>query len=51
MAIDGLPVTTSGELRGYIENYKHLGDTVMLSVVRSGRQSDHKVTLEERPIG
>lgn len=50
VAIDGVPITTTGELRGYIENNKHPGDTISVSIVRSGKQSDVKVTLEERPV-
>jgi S1-C subfamily serine protease len=49
MAADGSPVTTPGELRAYIENNKHPGDAVTLTIVRSGQRMDVAVTLAERP--
>jgi S1-C subfamily serine protease len=49
VAVDGRPVTTTGEIRAYIENFKHPGDTVTLTVVRSGQRMDVTVTLAERP--
>jgi S1-C subfamily serine protease len=48
VATDGTPVSTVGELRAYIENYKHPGDTVTLTVVRNGAKLDIPVTLAER---
>jgi len=51
VAVDGQPVSTSGELRAYIENSKHPGDTVRLTVVRDGQTQDLQVTLGERPAG
>jgi S1-C subfamily serine protease len=49
VAIDGQPVTTSGELRGWIENFKHPGDTAVVSVLRNGQRHDFSVTFTERP--
>jgi 2-alkenal reductase len=49
LAIDGQNVTTGGELRAYIENTKHPGDTVTLTVLRDGQRVDLQVTLGERP--
>jgi S1-C subfamily serine protease len=49
VAIDGQPVTTGGDLRGWIENNKHPGDQVTLSVLRDGQRVDLPVTLTERP--
>jgi 2-alkenal reductase len=49
VAIDGRPVSTGGELRGYIENTKRPGDTVTLTILRDGQRMDVPVTLTERP--
>lgn len=49
VAVDGNTVATTGELRGYIENNKHPGDTVVLSVLRDGQRQDVSVALSERP--
>jgi 2-alkenal reductase len=49
VAVDGQPVATGGELRAYIENSKHPGDSVTLSVLRDGQRQDIQVTLTERP--
>jgi S1-C subfamily serine protease len=49
VAIDGQPVATSGDLRGWIENQKHPGDTVTVTVLRNGQRLDFQVTLTERP--
>jgi S1-C subfamily serine protease len=49
VAIDSQPVATSGELRGWIENTKHPGDTTTVTVLRSSRRQDFQVTLSERP--
>jgi 2-alkenal reductase len=49
VAIDGRPVSTGGELRGYIENTKRPGDTVTLTILRGGQRMDVQVTLAERP--
>ena len=49
VAVDGQPVTTSGELRGWIENAKHPGDTTVVTVLRNGDRQDFSVTLSERP--
>ena len=49
VAIDGQPVTTTGELRGWIENNKHPGDTTVITVLRNGQRQDFTVTLSERP--
>jgi S1-C subfamily serine protease len=49
VAIDGQPVATGGDLRGYIENTKHPGDTTTVTVLRNGQRQDIQVTLSERP--
>jgi 2-alkenal reductase len=49
VAIDGQVVSTSGELRGWIENTKHPGDTTVVTVLRNGQRQDITVTLSERP--
>ena len=42
-------MTTGGDLRGWIENTKHPGDTSTVTVLRNGQRQDLKVTLSERP--
>ena len=49
VAIDGQPVTTGGDLRGWIENMKHPGDTATVTVLRNGSRQDLAVALTERP--
>jgi S1-C subfamily serine protease len=49
VALDGQPVATGGDLRGYIENTKHPGDTATVTVLRNGQRQDIQVTLTERP--
>jgi 2-alkenal reductase len=49
VAIDGQPVTTGGDLRGWIENMKHPGDVATVTVLRNGSRQDFQVTLTERP--
>jgi len=49
VGIDGQPVATGGDLRGWIENTKHPGDTTMLSILRKGQRQDVPITLSERP--
>jgi S1-C subfamily serine protease len=49
VAVDGQPLATTGDLRGYIENNKHPGDTVSVTFVRNGQRQDVQVTLSERP--
>jgi S1-C subfamily serine protease len=49
VAIDGNPVATGGDLRGWIENQKHPGDTTTVTVLRNGQRLDIPVTLSERP--
>jgi S1-C subfamily serine protease len=49
VAVDGQPVTTAGELRAYIENNRHPGDTVTVTIIRGGQRQDVQVTLGERP--
>jgi S1-C subfamily serine protease len=49
VAIDGRPVAGTGELRGYVENAKHPGDTVTITIVRNGQRQDVTVSLGERP--
>jgi S1-C subfamily serine protease len=49
VAIDGQPVSAGGDLRAYIENNKHPGESVVVTVVRNGQRQDVSVTLSERP--
>ena len=49
VAIDGQPVATGGDLRGWIENNKHPGDAATVTVLRNGQRQDIQVTLSERP--
>lgn len=49
IAIDGQPVRTGGQLRGWIENNKHPGDTVTLTILRDGQRLEVQVRLTERP--
>jgi len=49
VAIDGQPVSSGGDLRGWIENNKHPGDQVTITVLRDGQRVDVAVTLSERP--
>ena len=49
VAVDGQPVSTEGELRAYVENTKHPGDGITLTVLRNGQRQDVPVTLSERP--
>jgi serine protease Do len=49
VAIGGQAVATGGDLRGWIENNKHPGDSVTLTVLRNGQRTDLQVTLTERP--
>ena len=48
VALDGQSVNSLGEVRAYIENFKHPGDSVTVSVMRNGQQMDVSVTLAER---
>jgi S1-C subfamily serine protease len=49
VGIDGQPVTTGGDLRGWIENMKRPGDSVTVTVLRNSSRQDIPVTLTERP--
>jgi S1-C subfamily serine protease len=49
VAVDGHAVSTGGDLRALIENNKHPGDTVTVTVLRNGQRVDLAVTLGERP--
>jgi S1-C subfamily serine protease len=51
VAIDGQTVATGGDLRGWIENNKHPGDQVVLTVLRNDQRVDIPVTLSERAQG
>jgi 2-alkenal reductase len=48
VAVDGQPVGTPGELRGFIDNTRRPGDTVRLTVARGTQQVDLSVPLGER---
>jgi len=50
-AIDGRPLRRVDELVIYLENYKRVGETVTLSIVRDGHPMTLTVTLGERPTG
>ena len=49
VAVDSQPVATGGDLRGWIENQRHPGDTVTITVLRDGQRQDVQLTLSERP--
>jgi 2-alkenal reductase len=49
VAIDGQPVASGGDLRGWIENQKHPGEMTTLTLLRGGQRLDVPVTLSERP--
>ncbi len=49
IAFDGKPVTTFDKLLSYLLTSKSPGDTVVLTVLRDGKQIDIPVTLGERP--
>jgi len=42
-------ISTPSELRAYIDNAKHPGDVVTLTILRSGQEMSLPVTLGERP--
>ena len=48
IAVDGRPIATAGELRGYVANNKRPGDLVTLTVLRNGQQAEVPVTLSGR---
>ena len=48
MAVERKPVAF-GDLRGWIENTKHPGDSSTVTVLRDGQRQDLQVTLSERP--
>jgi len=48
-AIDDRPLRRVDELVIYLENYKRVGETVTLSIVRDGRSMTLQVILGERP--
>ena len=48
-AIDNRPVATGGDLRNYVENFKRPGETVALTLLRDGQQTQVNVTLTQRP--
>jgi len=49
IAFDGKSVNTFDELLSYLIKTKSPGDTVVLTVLRDGKQMDIPVTLGERP--
>ncbi len=49
VAINGTPIANNRELRVYLEEKTHVGDTVELTIVRDGKRMTVKVTLDERP--
>lgn len=49
IAIDHQPIKSFSELLSYLINYKSPGDTVILTVLRDGKELDIELTLEERP--
>jgi S1-C subfamily serine protease len=48
-AIDGQPVATFDDLLSYLTTNKAPGDTVVLTILRDGKQMDVNLTLEKRP--
>ncbi len=49
LAIDGKAITRADELAVYLESEKQVGDLVVLSVLRNGRQLSIPVTVGELP--
>ena len=49
VAVDGRAVRTASELRAYVENNKHPGDSVTITIVRNGQREDVVVMLAKRP--
>lgn len=49
VAIDRQAIKSFNELLSYLINYKSPGDTVVLTVLRDGKELDLELTLEERP--
>ncbi len=49
IAIDHQPIKSFSELLSYLINYKSPGDSVILTVLRDGKEIDIELTLEERP--
>ena len=47
-AIDGRPVRTTSDLYAVLDEHA-AGDTVRVTVLRGGRESQHNVTLAEMP--
>lgn len=49
IAIDGRPVVTFNDLIGYLVKQKKPGDTVVLTVLRDGKELQLSLTLDKRP--
>lgn len=49
IAVDGQQVRSFSELLSYLINYRSPGDTVTLTILRSGQQMEVQLTLESRP--
>jgi 2-alkenal reductase len=49
IAIDGRPVVTFNDLIGYLVKQKSPGDTVVLTVLRDGKELQLSLTLDKRP--
>ncbi len=49
IAIDGKPVVTFNDLIGYLVKQKKPGDTVVLTVLRDGKELQLSLTLDKRP--
>lgn len=49
--IDGQPVKSMDDVISHLDENKKVGDKVMLTVNREGKNQDVTVTLEERPSG
>ncbi|MCL2342214.1 MAG: PDZ domain-containing protein [Firmicutes bacterium] len=47
-AVDGIPVKSIGDLNN-IKNTKKIGDTLKITLTRSGKSMDIDVTLKEQP--
>ncbi len=49
VALNGKPITSFEELTTYLESQTKIGDIVTVTVARSGKKTDLKATLIERP--
>jgi S1-C subfamily serine protease len=51
VAIDGVTVKRFEDLVNYLASYTSVGDTIVVKIVRDGKEMEVNVTLNERPEG